>query len=282
MIISYLWLLAAEKRGRALFRSAKNLIREQLISRRTWIGEGTRGSNVASLIADLRPKFNKNGLRRFGPAGDGGYLMPDDLEGVRACVSPGVSTEVGFDLEIADRGIDVYLADASVSGPPIEHARFHFTRKFFDIYNSDTTTTINDFCGGIQDSDDLILEMDIEGAEYRVLASAAEETMRRFRAMVIEFHDLDYLFSRVAFREFSAVFSKLRRTHEVVHIHPNNGATALRCGELRIPKLLEFTFYRNDRGTFEQKPLQFPHPLDTGNFPDMTPLVLPKCWYLKD
>lgn len=52
--------------------------------------------------------------------------MPDDLEGIGGCVSPGVSTECGFDMHIADLGIDVYLADASISGPRASHKRFNF------------------------------------------------------------------------------------------------------------------------------------------------------------
>ena len=72
-------------------------------------------------------------LKRFGPSGDGGYLMPDDLDGIVACISPGVSTECGFDSEMAARGIDVYMADASVAGPSARHDRFHFFPKHLDI-----------------------------------------------------------------------------------------------------------------------------------------------------
>jgi hypothetical protein len=204
--------------------------------------------------------------------------MPDDLDGVAACVSPGVSTEVGFDRDIADSGIDVYLADASVAGPPIQHERFRFTPKFLDTYNSETTITLNDYCQKIGDGkSDLILQMDIEGAEYRVLATASEQVLRRFRIMVIEFHRLDRLYSRAAFPEIKSVFMKLLCNHRVVHIHPNNFlAPVIRLG---IPPVLEFTFYRSDRDVFERKLLRFPHPLDAPNDPKAPSLVLPDCWY---
>jgi hypothetical protein len=204
--------------------------------------------------------------------------MPDDLEGVVACISPGVSTETGFDREIAERGINVYLADASVSGPSISHERFHFLQKFFDTYSSESTITIDDYCSAIGGDGDLILQMDIEGAEYRVLTSASDNLLHRFRIMVVEFHDMGHLFSRAGFREMSSVFKRLRRTHEVVHIHPNNVATSLKIGSLEIPQLLEFTFYRKDRDSLEQRTAQFPHPLDCDNVPGNPSLVLPRCW----
>lgn len=235
--------------------------------------------DVAALVADLKPKAISKPLRRFGTDADGGYLMPDDLDGVSACISPGVSTQVGFDKEIADRGIDVHLADASVLGPPIQHERFHFTKKFLDTYNSETTVTLDHYCAGIGGTDDLIIQMDIEGAEYRVLASTSDALLSRFRVLIIEFHDLDHLYAEAGFREKSPVFRKLLRTHEVVHIHPNNYAVAsIKAGGLDIPPVLEFTFYRKDRDRFEPRQLQFPHPLDKENSSANPPFVLPRCW----
>lgn len=85
---------------------------------------------VRALIARVHPIVPEKGLSRIGPAGDGGYLLPDDLDGVEACFSPGVSTQSGFEKECADRGMRVYLADRSVEGPPLDHPLFHFTSTF--------------------------------------------------------------------------------------------------------------------------------------------------------
>lgn len=235
--------------------------------------------NIGALIAELQPVANKRGLKRFGPVGDGGYLMPDDLEGVKAIVSPGVSTEVGFDYEMANLGIDVYMADASVAGPPIQHERFHFSAKFLDTHNSKMTITLNDYCKNIgEGTGDLVLQMDIEGAEYRVIAATSEEVLSRFRIMVIEFHGVRHLRWPTRVRGMSSVFRKLLRNHRVVHIHPNNAGKLARVGKFEIPDTLEFTFYRSDRDAFEHRPLQFPHPFDATNVPDKPPIVLPKCW----
>jgi len=46
---------------------------------------------VSSLLKKLYPISCDKNLIRFGPKGDGGYLTPDDFEGIEACFSPGVS-----------------------------------------------------------------------------------------------------------------------------------------------------------------------------------------------
>lgn len=208
--------------------------------------------------------------------------MPDDLKDVRACISPGVSSECGFDLEIAGRGIDVYMADASVDGPPIQHSRFEFVKKFLDTYESATTTTLDQFCRVIPDHSsqhDLVLQMDIEGAEYRVVHNMSDDLLRRFRIMVIEFHNLEQLFSRFSFGFMRSTFEKLVQHHNVVHIHPNNFSACVRRRKVDIPPIMEFTFYRKDRASFSDEiELQFPHTLDRDNVPERPRLVLPECW----
>src|ERR1700677_1776940 len=104
----------------------RRLLKEILLGRDLWLDRATDQQSVALLIASLRPAGDGGMLRRFGPPGDGGYLMPDDLEGVTSAVSPGVSFQCGFDLEIARRGIDVYMSDASVAAPPVAHPKIHF------------------------------------------------------------------------------------------------------------------------------------------------------------
>ena len=120
------------------------------------VGNATKRKDILALLALVKPVALRDELRRFGPPGDGGYLMPDDLQGIRACVSPGVSTECGFDEAMAARGIDVYMADASVTGPPVPHAAFHFTLKFLDIRSSPRTMTIEELCAPAGDGDLLL------------------------------------------------------------------------------------------------------------------------------
>ena len=43
-----------------------------------------------------------------------------------------------------------------------------------------------------------------------------------FRIMVIEIHDLSNIFAYFGLREISSVFRRALKTHNIVHIHPNN------------------------------------------------------------
>ena len=107
----------------------------------------TRRADVAELIADLRPLNSGVELIRLGPDGDGGYLVPDNLDGIECAFSPGVSTESGFEADLARRGIRVHLADYSVDGPAESSPEFVFEKKFLGSYPSSTTMTMDDWVG---------------------------------------------------------------------------------------------------------------------------------------
>lgn len=121
--------------------------------------------------------------------------------------------------------------------------------------------------------------MDVEGAEYEVILNIADDLLNQFRIAVIEFHALDRVFDPVTFRLFSACFEKLLEFFVVAHIHPNNCCGVETMGSVEIPRVMEFTFF-NRRRVKRAIPLkEFPHRLDNDIFPEMKPLVLPRCWY---
>ncbi len=196
-------------------------------------------------------------------------------------MSPGVSTEVSFDLAMAERGMEIYMADASVDGPPVQCPRFHFYKKFLDVFDDERNMRIDTLCARIASEQlgDRMLQMDIEGAEYRVLLDASDEVLRSFRIMIIEFHNLDRMFAAFPLKIIRATFQKLLRTHHIVHIHPNNVCPPRVRGEIAIPPVMEFTFYRKDRAELDVgRKLQFPHALDRDNLPHVRSHVLPACW----
>lgn len=182
---------------------------------------------------------------------------------------------------MADRGIDVYMADASVPGPPVKNARFHFQPKFLGVVEDEKNMRLDTLCASVDKSlqGDRLLQMDIEGAEFRVLLDASDETLQSFRIMVIEFHHLTRMFAAFPLTMIRAVFEKLLRFHHVVHIHPNNECGATVRGGIAIPPVMEFTFYRKDRAELDPgRKLEFPHPLDRDNLSKYPSVVLPECW----
>ncbi|MFN0125164.1 MAG: FkbM family methyltransferase [Verrucomicrobiales bacterium] len=241
----------------------------------------TDGGDLRRLLRSLRPRQPSQDLIRLGPADDGGYLVPDDLAGIDACFSPGVSSVSGFEKDCADRGMPVFLADRSVEGPAESHPRFHFTKKFVGATTNEAFMTLDDWVNTSMpgSQSDLLLQMDIEGFEYEVILAASDALMRRFRIIVAEFHQIDQLWSRPIFRLAGRAIEKLLQTHACVHIHPNNCCGSLRQRGLDIPRVMEFTFVRHDR--LARDPgyrTVFPHPLDCDNTSN-PPLPLPECWY---
>jgi hypothetical protein len=240
----------------------------------------TRFAELEALLRSLRPVDSGVDLIRLGPDGDGGYLLPDDLEGIQYAFSPGVSTESGFEAALANAGLQIFLADYSVNEPAELNENFDFDKKFVGCLSDEMFMTLDGWkAAKIPDyDDDLLLQMDIEGAEFEALFSASAELLSQFRIMVIEFHYLQELLNKPFFTLVSRLFEKLLQTHSVVHIHPNNCCGSVKSRGLEIPRIAEFTFYRNDRLKKKAFRESFPHPLDRDNTAKRT-LVLPKCWY---
>ncbi|MBC8549434.1 MAG: FkbM family methyltransferase [Candidatus Brocadiales bacterium] len=241
----------------------------------------TETKDLESLLKLLYPISCDTPLIRFGPFNDGGYLIPDDLNGIEACFSPGVSSVSGFEKECADRGIKVFLADRSVNNPAEEDELFHFTKKFIGSFsNSDFITIDNWVNASLPNSvDDLILQMDIESFEYETLLSMSEETLNRFRIMVIEFHSLDQLWNKPFFSIAGRAFQKIMQTHDCVHIHPNNIANTQTINNIEIITTMEFTFLRKDRIKNAKFTNKFPHELDSDNCTIHDSKILPTNWH---
>jgi len=241
----------------------------------------TRIDDLSAFLKSLWPVDPGIELIRIGPNADGGYLVPDDLSGIRYAFSPGVANESGFETDLAERGLDVFLADYSVDGPARLHPRFVFDKRFVGCLTDERFMTLDDWHAAKlgQDGSDLLLQMDIEGAEYETLLAASSALMSRFRIMVIEFHDLPQLWNEPFFRVVARVFAKLLATHTVVHIHPNNCCGSVKSAGIEIPRIAEFTLLRNDRLRGTTTRTTFPHPLDRSNVAKKAPLDLPRCWH---
>jgi hypothetical protein len=240
----------------------------------------TRTSDVLGLVRKLRPLDCGIDLIRVGGSGDGGYLIPDDLDGIEYCFSPGVSSISEFENQLANRNIKSFLADFSVDGPAIYRPEFEFDKKFVGPNDSDRFITLaswkdkylKDYRG------DLILQMDIEGFEYAVVLSAPDSLLDQFRIIVIEFHGLEKLFDPFVFEYISSSFDKLLKSFYVAHIHPNNFCGSVERNGIRVPRAMEFTFLNKRRARHTSPQLTFPHRLDEDNI-QRASLPLPKCWY---
>jgi hypothetical protein len=242
----------------------------------------TASADLLKLMRKLRPQNCEIELIRIGGAGDGGYLVPNDFEGIEYCFSPGVNTISDFENQLADRGIKSFLADYSVNAPPILRPEFTFDKKFIGSIDSDEFMTLASWKNRYLShyTEDLLLQMDIEGSEYEVIFNVPDSLLNQFRIIVIEFHSLQLLFEPLMFRLLSSCFEKLLRFFHVVHIHPNNCGDIVKRGSIGVPMSMEFTFLNKRRVRTTSPVKAFPNKLDMPNNPSGRKMVLPSCWYM--
>jgi hypothetical protein len=237
-------------------------------------------TEVRELIQSLRPRRCDVPLIRVGARGDGGYLIPDDLEGIEYCFSPGVNRIADFENELADRNIHSFLADYSVAEPPFMRPEFVFDRKFIGALEDDVYMTLSSwkqkYLPGY--AGELLLQMDIDGGEYEVLLNTPTELLATFRIIVLELHSLERLFDSFAFPIMRTCFRKLLRHFYVVHAHPNNCSGMIVHHGIEIPDVMEMTLYNRSRAEPGAYRSDYPHPLDVDNCGGRPPLTLPACW----
>jgi hypothetical protein len=258
----------------------KNQIKKFLLQRNYWVSRKTEKNKLIDFFNLVKPVKTEHELVRIGGEADGGYLVPDDLINLGACFSPGVSNVSDFENCLTIKGIKCFMADYSVDNPPITNSLFDFQKKYLGTQNNEKYMTLKSWVDTkVENEKDLILQMDIEGAEYSIILDAPLEYIRKFRILVIEFHDLDYLYNRIGFDLINLTFTKILKDFEILHIHPNNCIKPLEFKEFSIPPIMEFTFLRKDRIKLKTKNTTFPHKLDKPNLPNNDNFHLPKCWF---
>jgi hypothetical protein len=255
------------------------LVRGVLLSNGAYASRRVPVDELEKFFDQFLPISTRCGLVRVGDKGEGGYLLPNDFEGVSACFSPGVSGEASFDLDIAERGIPCFLADYSVDGPPIAHPNFKFIKRYLGPENSTIYMTLESWVNFNQPlGSEFILQMDIEGAEYGVILSTPIHLLQKFRILVIEFHHLSEIFCPTGLQLIDLTFRKLLNDFEIVHIHPNNCLATVGYSHYQVPPVMEFTFLRKDRVRDARPAVSFPHQLDVKNAPYLPDIILPECW----
>lgn len=234
---------------------------------------------VRSTLALLSPVkvsgFNK---RRVGGTGDGGYVMLDDLSDIRVCYSLGVGPDVSWDLEMAERGAEIFQYDHTVDQTPSSHRNFHHFKVGIshddliapNLRRIDTLVHEN----GHALRRDMVLKIDIEGSEWDSLSVLSSETFGQFRQILCEIHGLRMIDLESFRARAVALFNKLRTSHHCIHVHGNNfGGMAIVAGT-PIADVLELTYVRKADYVFQPSDEVFPTFLDGPNNTNLPDLFL--------
>ena len=215
---------------------------------------------------------------RIGRDYDGGYTMLNDFAKCRIAYSIGICDDVSWDKDMANLGMDVYMYDHTIEGLPESNDKVHwFKIGLAGIYREATpmlkTLPMLLEENGHSQTNNMVLKMDIEGAEWEVLANIDEAILKQFSQIAFEFHGLNNLAQESI---ITAALQKLNSVHQLVHVHGNNWEGYKMADGLVLPDALECTYLNKAQYDFKPSNKFFPLAIDQINNPWKPEIVLGK------
>lgn len=244
----------------------KNLIQQNIIaSDDFYLMDYARKIHSLFDIHSINAKYP---FCRLGKKDDGGYLLVDHFEKCNVVYSIGISNDVSWDLSMLEKGVkEIYMYDHTINGLCVENDKFHWkkvgiTGIYDERYNNLITLDMMLKQNKHMQLDNMILKIDVEGAEWKVFANMAPSITDKFAQILIEFHNLCDI-SDMAIKE--KALENISKTHVPVHVHGNNFEKYICCKEFCLPNALEVTYV--NKKNFGVKPIRkfFPTILDKPN-----------------
>ena len=229
-------------------------------------------SRVVSFFA---PKPSPVDLMRVGGNRDGAYLVPKSLSGITACFSPGVANRKDFEDELwMESKIRSHLLDASsdlaLFETPLLEGKQSFRKEWLASETADGAVTLDDWVLDAEPETeaDLMMQMDIEGAEYENILGCSRSVLERFRIVVVEFHNVASMIlgENTERQKLAHTIDRLGEIFVSVHARANNCCPVIRIPgtQIRVPEVLEVTLLRKDQldSPSRSRKAMVPHPLD--------------------
>ncbi|GAB0120169.1 hypothetical protein Acid7E03_42410 [Acidisoma sp. 7E03] len=260
---------ALDEQAKKLFK-LEEIVKAQEVVLPSWHATPDSAAEIRSVLRLIAPrKASDSPKRRFGREFDGGYVMLDDFKGASTALSLGINDDVSWDIEIAHRGLDVFQFDHTISETPTAHERFHFNPLRIAAQPADGAVTLEEAfrLADIGGRSSAILKMDIEGDEWDVLDSVADDVLNRCNQIAVEFHHMERLMEPASLAQARRVFEKLARSFFLFHVHGNNCGNLVNVHNIVLPETLEMTFAKNDVYQSVHTQELFPQEVDMPNQP---------------
>jgi hypothetical protein len=212
-------------------------------------------------------------LIRVGSEFDGGYLIPQNMD-IQYLFSPGVYDNDDFEVELARKGANCFLADFSVESNPTKNENLIFDKIFVGHSEDEKFISLSDWVKSKINLDaidgGMMLSMDIEGWEYNNFINLEMGLMDKFDVMCVEFHGFERIGSYESHEFLKAIFEKILYLFDVAHVHPNNCCGFVEVRGYALPRVIEFTFI-NKRHVSSEMSLRnrINHSLDSPNIKEL-------------
>lgn len=198
----------------------------------------------------------------LGHKSDGCYVLLDDLKNIKIAYSFGIGRRIQFDLELAKRGIDVYMYDHTIKSLPFPNEKFHW--KKIGIAGKKTNNikmkTLENLIieNGHTAEKNMILKMDVEFYEWESLIDLKEKTLNQFKYIAIEYHFRDEKKSTEV-DAYYKVIKKLYKTHQPFYIRCNgNRSFKVNFGNNRICHIMEVSYIIRQDNLFTKDDTVYP------------------------
>lgn len=212
------------------------------------VPQGGADERLLTFCRAIRPMTSPDlSLVRVGALSDGGYVMADPLSAGGA-ISIGVGSDVSWDADIGSRGIRVAMFDHTVRRPPAPVPNGTFHRIGIGSASTANVQPLDELLAiaGLDGHDDLLLKIDVEGAEWAVLTGPQPLNLLPFMQIVIELHGIGALRDEWEATRVLAAMEHLSETHTPIHVHANNYDELVRFGEWWFPNAIELSLIRKD------------------------------------
>jgi hypothetical protein len=212
------------------------------------------------------------GLRkvRIGAANDGGYVMIDRFRPGQIVFSYGLSWNIAFELDLAQRGLELFMFDHTIDALTLQHANFHWHKEGLTGQSSpaEMLFTLEDHLDRLApDARGMILKLDVEGAEWSALANLPIELLSRFEQIVLELHDFRLISDASWRRDAEISLHKLAQTFTLFNVHANNHAPVVIVDGVCVADVIEVSYIRSDLCERRPSSAPFPSYLDAPNDP---------------
>ena len=198
---------------------------------------------------------------------DGGYIMANDFKPDGIAYSFGINDDISWDLNMSRYDYQVYMYDHTITKLPQTNEHFHYFNEGISGVDEESQPlkTLKHFINknGHSKTKNMILKMDVEGAEWDFLETVDTKTLKQFDQIVLEMHNLVRPSCAASALK---LLKKLNKTHQLIHLHGNNSGYLLTVGDTVFPDVLEASYVNKDTYyTFDDELVILPSPLDVPN-----------------
>lgn len=205
---------------------------------------------------------------RLGGREDGSYVLINNLRPSQKVLSFGIGWTVDFEQDLAERGHFVHLFDPTIDKLPGQHSNFSFYKE--GIAGSEqwdqACFTLATHLRKLEIADqDLLLKMDVEGAEWDAIDASPVATLAKFEQLALEIHGLHRLAENPFREKFCRCLRKINSLFALCHVHANNYAPITIIEGFPVCGVLELTYVRKSLFGTAPSLTIFPTALDEAN-----------------